>query len=193
MLPTFSVNVNTYNPVIAKRLIDIAESIDVNNQLMMEWTGEAVLKAVEDGAKVFSGNLNLGKYSDVCNRNDKLNKLNRARKETSLLTQDEVEDGFVGTPEKNMSYEDELLNSKLSDLDADSYIEMFLDKREELFLKKGVDIWRLVQLALVEDKQARNKLRVIMEEYNLREMFEYILLHSNAKLKLEGILCSHSQ
>ena len=42
-------------------------------------------------------------------------------------------------------------------IDMDYYVNFCLDTRETLYFKRGIDIWRVLQLAKLDDKQAQNK------------------------------------
>ena len=71
----------------------------------------------------------------------------------------------------------------------DYYVEYFLEMRENLYFSKGQDIWRLIKLAKLDDKQAQNKLRILMDEFELRELLYYVLTKAACYNKLEVILC----
>lgn len=183
MLPTFSVNVDIYSKDAVKRVVEIVKSIDANS-LNREWIGEAYLRAVEQN---MSDNINLSSYSNACNRNTKLSKM--AKPETSILNQDEYNYGYMGVTDVVADYVEDNIEDIISSLDMDYYIESFLDVREDLYFAQGYDIWRLVQLSKLDDKQAQTKLRMLMDEFEFRDLLYYILTKTACYNKLEGILC----
>ena len=88
-----------------------------------------------------------------------------------------------------MIMDEDNIDDIISNLDMDYYVEAFLETRENLFFCKGQDIWRLLKLARLDDKQAQNKLRILMDEFGLRDLLYYILTKTACYNKLEGILC----
>ena len=86
-------------------------------------------------------------------------------------------------------YVEDNIDEIINNLDMDYYVDYFLEVREKLYFSRGQDIWRLMQLSKLDDKQAQKKLRIIMDEYSLRELFYYVLTKSACYNKLEGILC----
>lgn len=183
MLPTFSVNVNIYKKGTIKKVADIISSIN-DSQSNREWAGEAFLKAVESKNAT---NINLSSYAQTCSRNSKLSK--QASRETSILSQDEYDSGYTGVTDVVADFVEDNIDEIIANLDMDYYVESFLDARENLYFKKGQDIWRLMELAKLDDRQAQNKLRLLMDEFGLRDLFYYVLTKSACYNKLEGILC----
>lgn len=187
MVPTFSINKEVNEPEKQRKVFEMIENFKEtsnSNPLIREWIGEAYIRAVTNEN---TSSINLIAYAQSCERNAKLNKANK--KETNLLTQEELDDGFVGIPESLTEYVDDSVEDLISDLDLDNNVKIFLIKREEIFLEKGVDIWRLIELVKLEDKQAQNKLRVIMAEFGIEDLLHYVLGKSACRTKLEGILC----
>ena len=183
MLPTFSINPNPFETKTVKKVYEIIRSLNDNPQ-NMEWAGEAFLKAV---TKDTTDNINLSCYANSCQRNSQMTML--SRNETMILTQDELDQGYVGVTDVVAEYIEDNIDEIISNLDMDYYVESFLETREHLYFSKGQDIWRLIKLAKLDDKQAQNKLRVLMDEFGLRDLLYYVLTKSACYSKLEGILC----
>ena len=183
MLPTFSVNVNTLSKKAVLRTVEIINSLNENSR-NCEWAGEAFLKAVE---REDVGSINLSSYASSCNRNSKMSKT--SKNETSILNQEELDMGYVGVTDVVAEYVEDNIDEIINNLDMDYYVDYFLEVREKLYFNRGQDIWRLMQLSKLDDKQAQKKLRIIMDEYSLRELFYYVLTKSACYNKLEGILC----
>ena len=183
MLPTFSVNANPFEPKAVKKYAEIIKSLN-DNPYNCEWAGEAYIKAI---TKDDDTNINLSSYAQSCMRNTHMTQL--MRPETTILTQDELYQGYIGITDVVAEYVEDNIDDIINNLDMDYYVEAFLETRENLFFCKGQDIWRLLKLARLDDKQAQNKLRILMDEFGLRELLYYILTKSACYNKLEGILC----
>ncbi len=183
MLPTFSVNANPFDAKSVKKIAEIVNGLN-ENPYNGEWAGEAFLKAI---TKDDVDNINLSGYAHSCNRNTYMTKL--AKGETTILTQDELNQGYIGITDVVAEYVEDNIDDIIGNLDMDYYVEAFLETRENLFFCKGQDIWRLIKLAKLDDKQAQNKLRVLMDEFGLRDLLYYILTKSACYNKLEVVLC----
>lgn len=183
MLPTFSVNTNVLKKDKLKRIAGIIKDMDLNSY-NREWAGEAFLKIVENEGPE---KINLSSYAQSCIRNEKLSKA--AKPEMSIITQEEFNSGYTGVTDVVADYVEDNIDDIIANLDMDYYVNFFLDTRETLYFKRGIDIWRVLQLAKLDDKQAQNKLRLLMDEYGLRDLLYYILTKSACFNKLEGILC----
>jgi hypothetical protein len=183
MLPTFSVNANPFDKKAVKRVVEIIKDLN-ENSYNCEWAGEAFLKAV---TKEDVGNINLSSYAQSCMRNTQMTQLSRP--ETTILTQEELNQGYVGITDVVAEYVEDNIDDIISNLDVDYYVEYFLETRENLYFSKGQDIWRLIKLAKLDDKQAQNKLRVLMDEFELRDLLYYVLTKSACFNKLEVVLC----
>jgi len=183
MLPTFSVNINILNEKAVQRTAEIIHSLS-ENSYTCEWAGEAFIKAVE---KEDVGYINLTSYANACNRNMKMSLA--SKNEASILTQEELDMGYVGVTDIVAEYVEDNIDEIINNLDMDYYVDYFLETREKLYFSKGQDIWRLMQLSKLDDKQAQKKLRIIMDEFGLRELFYYVLTKSACYNKLEVVLC----
>ena len=183
MLPTFSININPLEKKIVKRTFDIINSLNESDKTR-EWAGEAYLKAV---TKDDIDSINLSSYASTCERNSKMNQL--SKNETSFITQEELNAGYVGVTDIVAEYVEDNIDDIIGNLDVDYYVEAFLETRERLFFGKGQDIWRLMKMAKLDDRQAQKKLRILMDECDLRELLYYVLTKSACYNKLEVILC----
>lgn len=183
MLPTFSVNANPFEKKSVKKVVEIIKGLN-DNSYNCEWAGEAFLKAV---TKDDVDTINLSGYANSCKRNTLMTQ--SARPETTILTQEELNQGYVGVTDVVAEYVEDNIDDIISNLDMDYYVEYFLEMRENLYFSKGQDIWRLIKLAKLDDKQAQNKLRVLMDEFELRELLYYVLTKAACYNKLEVILC----
>ena len=112
-----------------------------------------------------------------------------SKNETSFITQDELNAGYVGVTDIVAEYIEDNIDEIIGNLDVNYYVETFLETRERLFFGKGQDIWRLIKLAKLDDRQAQKKLRILMDECDLRELLYYVLTKSACYNKLEVILC----
>ena len=115
-----------------------------------------------------------------------------AKHELSLITQNEADEGHIGITEIP-DYTEDKIEDLIEDIDMDSNIKEFLRMRELVFLKLGIDLWRLVELAMKEeDAEASNELKNIMEMKkfrSIRNLLNSVLRDKKCLSILEGMLC----
>lgn len=186
MLPTFSVNPDTYKLEKLEKIMELLSNLE-DNDLTREWLSEAYIKLIEGN---YGDNVNLSAYSHTCNKNQNLSKM--AKHELSLITQNEADEGHIGITEIP-DYTEDKIEDLIEDIDMDSNIKEFLRMRELVFLKLGIDLWRLVELAMKEeDAEASNELKNIMEMKkfrSIRNLLNSVLRDNKCLSILEGMLC----
>lgn len=181
MLPTFSVNPNTYDKMV--KVVKL--NLNPTKQTEQAWLSEAYLKIIEGKGKE---NINLGAYSAACEKNSQLA---RAKKnEVSLLSSDEMTKGFKGVTELVSDCVDTSIDAIIESADVQSFVSSFIDMKEYIYLEEGKDIWRLLELSRQDDKKAQRKLRVVLETYDyLKELVEYVIKNPKCYRELEVIYC----
>lgn len=190
MLPTFSVNADAYRLDKSQKILELLSTLDgsdLNTDLNREWLSEAYIKLVEGN---YGDNVNLRAYSQTCNKNQNLSKM--AKNELSLITQNEADEGHIGITDI-ADYTEDKIEDLIEDIDMASNVKEFLRMRELVFLKLGIDLWRLVELAMKEeDAEASNELKNIMEMKkfrSLRNLLNSVLRDKKCLGILEGMLC----
>ena len=161
MFQTFSINPDLYNPIALKKIRKIEEDLrnHFNDSNISAWASEAVIKIILGDYDDIE-NVSLECFSSKCNRNEKLNTQNKSKKVSNFISQEEFDNGYSGCNENFIHSVDDGLEEVENLISVDSNIKLFLDTRENLWLLEGYDIWRLWQLAKLQDKQAQKKLRI---------------------------------
>ncbi|MBR6606249.1 MAG: hypothetical protein IKK92_10375, partial [Prevotella sp.] len=96
----------------------------------------------------------------------------RAEVESRLINEVELEMGEAGAVAEMIEDKDLNVETMVADIgDKNYYVERYLEIREFLFFKKGVDIHRRLQLAVQGDKQAVWKTKWLFRENNLLDFF----------------------
>ena len=190
MFQTFSVNVDWRSKNNTEYVMKIMSSINANNQTR-EWGGEAFLKAIGD-EEVSS--INLESFSKACTRNVKLAKYKKSKKESNLITQDEKNNGEVGISDVNV--QSDISGSVNSDIlaaiDFEYYANQFIELRKEIFLKAGVDVWRLLELSRKNDVIAIYKIRKFNNDKrfpNFETCLKDVISQPKTLHYLEELLC----
>lgn len=183
MLPTFSVNTFRYSKESYPQLREILIKMNKNDDTR-EWAASAFLK-INDGDTV----ANLDRFVAVCKRNTRMSQNKRNQREFSFVNQEDLDDGHVGIVESSIGSKIDMMSYVIDDVDMDYYVNDFLNIREKIFFLKGIDIWRVIELAKLNDYPALSVLRQLMDEFKFRETLEYVLTKTQCYSKLEGILC----
>ena len=188
MFQTFSINPNLYNPVALKKIRKVEDDLrnHFNDSNISIWAGEAFLKILL-GEYDDLDNISLECFSSKCNRNEKLNNQNKSKKVSNFISQEEFDNGYSGCNENMIYSHDDSLEEVENLMSIDSNIKLFLDTRENLWLYEGYDIWRLWKLVKLQDKQAQKKLRMVMEDNNLQQLFSETIFYKPCEQKLEEI------
>ena len=190
MIPTFSLNKGWLTPRNLTYIARIAESINANDR-NREWGGEAFLRIAESSEEI---NVNLDRFAKASDKNTKLSEYRKSKKETRLITQEELNQGEVGITDASVqsAVTDSGFDDVISRLDSDFYINQFIELRTEIFLRAGYDVWRLLELAKQSDTLAINSLRSIKDDRRFKDLSPClieIINHSSMYKKLEAKLC----
>lgn len=143
---------------------------DLIKKVDEKYLGEAYIKLAETGTfcttKTFKS---FEAFSDV--------------KEESIICSidDEME-----APLLQVNYEFE--HNVHINVDRHYWVEEFLEQREKIFFEAGKDIWRLLKLTCMGDTIAPRKLKAVIDEYNLMELFMELIITPGAINKLYEIL-----
>ena len=157
---TFSANLNVLDNEKVKKAAKLLAELNEQNR---EHAGAAYISIMED--KFTGKRFSLSAYANKADKNLAI----RANDKVSLPQDD---DEYSDNAQFSYSVED----AAIRDSDIDNIVEYFLDLREKWFLKKGVDLWRLVELAdKYKDKKATNKLYYLLEENDELDLFSDLI------------------
>ena len=171
---TFSVNTNI-DTIEIERVKKVVKLVKELNDFTAEHIGAAYISIMnnENDGKDSS----LSSYVKIAERNN-LIELNRM----VSLSQD---DGYL--EDIRLSYTEE--NKAVNNADLDNNVKYFLDLREKWFLKKGVDLYRLVVLVdTYKDKSAAEKLYFLLKENNELDLFSDLFNNKGLIKSLHKIL-----
>lgn len=180
MIPTFSINQNPYDHM--DKVIQLLNA--PKTQTNQEWLSEAYIKIIEGKGKDV---INLSAFSQICETNSMLK---RAKKpDTPLIFQDELTRGYKGVTDLVADCVDGSIDDILETMDEEYYVKNFINVRERIYFAVGRDIWRLIELAKLDDLKAQSKLREVIKEFDLKEIIEYVLTKPSCYKRLGDILC----
>lgn len=170
---TFSINSRTFEDKKAKKVAQLVKEITDYNR---EHIGEAYISIVEgeNDQETFS-------LSTYIKAKDK----NSATKNSEEVSLSQDDNDYLD--DIRLSYTEE--NETVNDADFNYYLNYFLDLREKWFLKKGIDLWRLVVLTdTYKDKSAAEKLYFLLKENDEMDLFSEIFSNRKFINKLHKIL-----
>jgi hypothetical protein len=176
---TFSVNSDIKS--VMKQLVRI--NLNPTTQKGREWLSEVVIKALQ--GKI-DDDVDVDAYGYACDRNTQLAKNSR---EVALLSQEELDDNYIGVASTVASYVDNNIDSIIESVDTKSFVDAFLKTREDISILEGKDIWRLLKRAKLGDTKAIHTIGNLNTKYNLQEMITDLLTCHNYMEAVGGILC----
>ena len=173
-IPTFSVNAT--NRLTPKQIRDIVALTNSINDFNREYVGDAFLKIVEGNIVAFDSKTaqqDMDDYARFHRKEEHREMVKRAKIEYRLVNETELEMGEVGIAEELIPDQSLNVESTASETaDEAYYVEEFLELREKLYFKKGVDIFRLLYLARAGDYQAIRRVRALIDECRLKDFFK---------------------
>lgn len=174
-LGILSFSVNSQNAMTAEKAKKVAALIKGMNEYNCEFAGEAFIQIMEGKTKMYEGKdalRDLNMYAHFRRKEEKIEMAKRAEVESRLINEVELEMGEAGAVAEMIEDKDLNVETMVADIgDKNYYVESYLEIREFLFFKKGVDIHRRLQLAVQGDKQAVWKTEWLFRENNLLDFF----------------------
>lgn len=170
-LLTFSLN-NSLTNTKAKQVVALLNSMNDYNR---DYAGDAFIEIMGGRTVLFLGDnaeKNLNTYAYYHKREDRSEIKKRAESEEPIISEVESDMGKSGAvaemiEDREFNVED--ITMVLSD--QGYYMDQYLEVREFLFFKKGVDIHRLLTLAMQGDALAVRKAELLFRECNLIGFF----------------------
>lgn len=156
---------------------EVLRKIDENRN---NKTPEIMLALSEMYIKSVEGKLesteNIAAFGKAIERN---NRLAKQKREISVLTEEDLKQGFSGINEAVLFEMVDYL--KIEDnIDIIDEIEQFSDLVEKLLIEEGVNLITLIQLSLTCNLEALNRLQDLIIRFKLQDLVKAILRHEVA-------------
>ena len=178
-LGILSFSVNAQNAMTAEKAKKVAALVNGINDFNREFAGEAFIQIMEGKTKMYDGKdalRDLNMYAYFRKKEEEIELAKRAEVECTLINEAELEMGKIGAVAELI--EDKELNVETMAADKGDtayYVERYLDIREQLFFKQGVEIQRLLKLAMDGDILAVKKAERLFRECCLTDFFKEFL------------------
>jgi len=177
MLVTFSIN-KVMTPEKMKKVDKLVSEINDYNR---EYLSDAFLKIMgcEDQKYV--------SLNHIDKKGGKFEKLNALRHPTYSF--EEMVENYEDVYSFDIATEDSFEDEVILECDTDNLVKEFLDLRENLFLREGIDIWRLLELSLYYgDRIAIRQFAERIRDLGYTDFFEYLLQSDKAIRKIKEML-----
>ena len=136
MLVTFSIN-----PVMTpEKLKKVDKLVSEINEYNREYLSDAFLKIMGCEDK------NYVSLNRIDKKGGKFEKLNALRHPTYSF--EEMVENYEDVNSYDIAIEESFEDEVILECDTDNLVKEFLDLRENLFLREGIDIWRMLELSL---------------------------------------------
>lgn len=173
---TFSVNKDINEVVRLRGIADARPTSDYGRA----WWSEAWIKALEGRT---DDTIDLDAYGYACERN--IMRVN-SKRETALLTAEEIEGGLKGVASTVASYIDKNVDTIIESSEIATFIEQFKFWYEELLIVEGVNLWTVLTQARQFITPSVDRLRGLIAEYNIGEVVEGVLKNAECIVALEA-------
>lgn len=160
MIPTFSVNTDTYNIKVCKLITDLISGKLYSN----ESVSDIYIKIVQ-GEDI----RDISAYSRQIEKNSMLKRFKSNN--IPIISEEERELGYYGVSDTGLITYD-IIDDELS---KEYLIEEFLEARENLYYSTGSDIYRLIELISQGDYRAKLKLDELTNEFPKLKLLLYDL------------------
>jgi len=177
MLVTFSIN-----PVMTpEKLKKVDKLVSEINDYNREYLSDAFLKIMGCEDK------NYVSLNRIDKKGGKFEKLNALRHPTYSF--EEMVENYDNVESYDFSAEDSFEDDVILECDTDNIVKEFLNLRENLFLREGIDIWRLLELSLYYgDRIAIRQFAERIRDLGYTDFFEYLLQSDKAIRKIKEML-----
>ena len=177
MLVTFSIN-----PVMTpEKLKKVDKLVGEINEYNREYLSDAFLKIMGCEDK------NYVSLNRIDKKGGKFEKLNALRNPTYSF--EEMVENYEDVYSFDIATEDSFEDEVILECDTDNLVKEFLDLRENLFLREGIDIWRMLELSLYYgDRIAIRQFAERIRDLGYTDFFEYLLQSDTAIKKIKEML-----
>ena len=178
-LGILSFSVNAQNAMTAEKAKRVAALVNGINDFNREFAGEAFIQIMEGKTKLYDDKdalRDLNAYAHFRRKEEEIELAKRAEVECTIINEAELEMGKIGAVAELIEDKDLNVEAIASDKgDTAYYVERYLDIREQLFFKQGVEIQRLLKLAMDGDILAVKKAERLFRECCLTDFFKEFL------------------
>lgn len=135
-------------------------------------------------------NLDVDRYAVGCELN-----LNRtiSNREIPIVSADEVEQGVYGVSESVAVFVETGIDEILDSSEVKTLVNEFVLRHDEIMVKKGLDLWEVLESAKRADVKMINKLRDLVTEFNMAHLIEGILTNTDCMRNLRLLFSSEGQ
>jgi hypothetical protein len=172
---TFSVN-NKINSVISELSPKVFQPLTDDGR---QWLSDLWFKIIDGEV---DNKVKPDAYGYVCEQNTKMAK---SKKETALLTADELDDGLKGVLDTVASYNDTNLKEFIENSEVETLVKEFVDMHEYLFVEEGVNLWKIVILAYNSNMRAIERLKYLIKEYHMESLIYSVIEKKECLKRLE--------
>lgn len=162
---TFSVNQDINDVVRQGGIADARPT----NEYGRQWWGEAWLKALDDRT---DETINLDAYGFACERNTATS---NGKRETALLTAEEVGDGLRGVASTVASYIDINVDMIVESSEISTFIAEFKTVNEDMMIEEGVNLWVVMTQARQMITPSVDRLRELVSAYDIGSTIQGVL------------------
>ncbi|WP_324823577.1 hypothetical protein [Sinanaerobacter sp. ZZT-01] len=178
----FTFSLNTINS--ADKVKQVVKLIQDLNQYNSESLTDAYLNIMVGDRKDSDSDITLEGFHNAKVRNQEADKA----KSKEITLEDNGESDYITDTNLVDSYDFE--KEIMLKVDLSYFVETFLDIREHVFFEHGFDLWRLFVLSCKGDKAAQSKLRILIDNLNLKDFFWNFCSSLSYKKAVEEILGS---
>lgn len=174
---TFSANAQMV--LTPEKVKKVAALVNSMNEFNREFAGEAFIQIMEGKTKMYDGKdalRDLNAYAHFHRKEEQMELEMRANYECPLINEVALKMGETGAVAELI--EDKALNVETMATDKGDttyYVERYLNIREQLFFKQGVDIQRLLKVAMDGDAVAVKKVEDLFKKCDLMDFFQELL------------------
>lgn len=173
---TFSVNQDINEVVRQGGIADARPTTEFGRT----WWSEAWIKALEERT---DESINLDAYGYACERNTMIA---TSKRETALLTAEEVESGLRGVASTVASYIDTNVDTIVESSEIITFIEQFKYLYDELMIEEGINLWVVMTQARQFITPSVDRLRDLVQRYDIAETIEGVLKNAQCIVALEA-------
>lgn len=178
---SFSINKSL---TVEKESLLLEQATTATTAIEREYLGLAYENAHEGR---INDELNLGGYGTVCRNNEMKNSANTS---VGLFTADEINEGTrYGVADSVAFTVDNEIDDILESSEATQLVAEFLEMHEFILLDKGVNVYRVMQLAKDGYKNMQKTLKDIVAQYpGFDGLLESVLSNPRCVLELESAM-----
>lgn len=174
---TFSLN-SDITTVVTKG--DLADNLPTTDEGRL-WYSEVFFKALDGKIK---DSVRYDAYGYTCEKNSRLNTI---RKEEAMLTVEELNSGLRGVADSVASYVDDNISTIVDNSAVQTALEEFHEMVDYLLTQEGVNLQRVLELALQGKTDSVATLRHLIAEYSMGDIINEILSHDGAVQSLRTL------